>query len=73
MKNEEIKDTWKKMESIENYSKEELENILRKKTKRNTDVFLYPIILRILIMPILFVILILGLLKVYFIKYRSLK
>jgi magnesium-transporting ATPase (P-type) len=61
MKNEEIKDTWKTMESIENYSKEELENILRKKTKRNTDAFLYPIILRMLIMPILIAILIISL------------
>jgi magnesium-transporting ATPase (P-type) len=63
MKNEEIKDTWKTMESIENYSKEELENILRKKTKRKTDAFLYPIILRMLIMPILCTILILSLVE----------
>ena len=28
MKNEEIKDIWKKMESTANYSKEELENIV---------------------------------------------
>ncbi len=63
MKNEEIKDTWKTMESIENYSKEELENILRKKTKRKTDAFLYPIILRMLIMPILCSILIISLVE----------
>jgi magnesium-transporting ATPase (P-type) len=63
MKNEEIKDTWKTMESIENYSKEELENILRKKTKRKTDAFLYPVILRMLIMPILCTILILSLVE----------
>ncbi len=71
MKNEEIKDTWKTMGSIENYSKEELENILRKKTKRKTDAFLYPIILRMLIMPILCTILIITLVERWeYIFYR---
>ena len=71
MKNEEIKDTWKTMGSIENYSKEELENILRKKTKRKTDAFLYPIILRMLIMPILCTILIISLVERWeYIFYR---
>ena len=71
MKNEEIKDTWKTMGSIENYSKEELENILRKKTKRKTDAFLYPIILRMFIMPILCTILIITLVERWeYIFYR---
>jgi len=63
MKNEEIKDIWKKMESTANYSKEELENILLKKTKRKTDTFLYPIILRMVIMPVLCTILIISMIE----------
>ena len=59
------------MGSIENYSKEELENILQKKTKRKTDTFLYPIILRMLIMPILCTILIITLVERWeYIFYR---
>jgi hypothetical protein len=52
MKDEEIKQAWKAMESTKSYSKEELVNVLRKKTKRKTDAFLYPIIFLILIIPI---------------------